>query len=82
MKALGYHPLYVFGRFCLEFIRNRDMGKKGALNMLWKYITFRQEKDGYYSFFPKEVRKKIRDFQAETIKKFIKNPRRILKLLC
>jgi glycosyltransferase involved in cell wall biosynthesis len=81
MKAMGYHPLYVIGRCWLEFIRNRDIGKKGALNMLWKYITFRPQKDGYYSFFPEEIRREIRNLQAKKMKKFITNPRKIIKLL-
>lgn len=81
MKAMGYHPLYVLGRCWLEFIRNGDIGKKGALNMLWKYITFRPQKDGYYSFFSEEIRKEIRNLQAQKMKKLITNPKKIVKLL-
>ncbi len=81
MKALGYHPLYVFARCVLEFMRNREIGKKGALNMFWKYITFEPQKDGYYSFFPEDIRKEIRNLQGQKMKKFITNPRKIIKLL-
>jgi glycosyltransferase involved in cell wall biosynthesis len=71
MRALGYHPLYVFGRFGLEFFGTGEIGAKGALNMIWKYITYRPEKTGYYSQFPKEFRKEMKKYQWEMIKKFL-----------
>jgi len=69
MKALGYHPLYVFGRCFLEFIKNGDIGKRGALNMFWEYVKFRPEKSGYYSQFPDDIRNNIRNYQWMKIKK-------------
>ena len=72
MKALGYHPLYVFGRCCLELFKNEDINPKGVFNMFWKYITYKPEESGYYSQFPEEVRKKIRNYQWKKIKRLLK----------
>jgi glycosyltransferase involved in cell wall biosynthesis len=70
MRALGYHPLYVFGRFILEIFGRGEINTKGALNMIWKYITYRPKTTGYYSQFPKEFREEIKKDQWKTIKEF------------
>jgi len=84
MKALGYHPLYVLGRCVLEFIKNGDIGRQGALNMLWEYIKFKPEKSGYFSQFPEDIRREISNAQRKKIQKLIKklckNPTKSLKI--
>lgn len=80
MKVMGYHPLYVLGRCWLEFLRNGEIGKKGSLRMLWKYLTFKPKQDGYYSLFPEDLRKNIRSLQSKKLKAFLKNPRKFRKL--
>ncbi|HJU14357.1 MAG TPA: glycosyltransferase family A protein [Candidatus Nitrosotalea sp.] len=82
MKALGYHPLYVLARCALEFMRNGEIGRKGALNILYKFLVFRPDpKGGYYSYFPDDIRLEIRRFQWNKIKKFASNPKKIAALL-
>ena len=81
MKAMGYHPLYVLGRCWLEFLRNGEIGRKGSMRIFWKYLTFKPQNDGYYSFFPEEIRKNIRALQAKKIKAFLRNPKKYRKLL-
>ncbi|NWG36188.1 glycosyltransferase family A protein [Nitrososphaera sp.] len=79
MKSLGYYPPYVFGRFVMDFVRNKSMGKKGALKMLWYYLLFRPEKDGYYSMLPADVRSAIRERQKKYINSLAR--RAVRKLL-
>jgi len=78
MKALGYHPAYVLGRFLLEFVKNNNMGRKGACNMLYKYLTYKPQHQGYFSQFPEDIRNEIRTYQTKKIKRFLKNPRHFL----
>jgi glycosyltransferase involved in cell wall biosynthesis len=73
MKSLGYHPLYVLGRCALEIVKNDNIGRKGTLNMLWAYLSFKPQKTGYFTVFPQEERKKIRNLQYNEIKNILKN---------
>ena len=81
MKALGYHPAYVMGRCFLEFVKNNNVGRRGAMNMFWKYVTYKPQDQGYFSQFPEDVRKEISDYQSKKIKQFLKNPKKILKMI-
>lgn len=67
MKALGYHPLFVFGRCLLEFLRHGITGKKGSLNMFYQYLKYQPQKHGYFSEFPEETKKLIRNYQKKLI---------------
>ena len=67
MRSLGYHPLYVLGRCALAFYKNQDVGRMGALNMLYRYMTFKQT-GGYFQYFPKPTRKAISDYQVKYMK--------------
>jgi hypothetical protein len=40
MRTLGYHPLSVVVRFLICFMKGEEMGRKGALYMLYYYLTF------------------------------------------
>jgi glycosyltransferase involved in cell wall biosynthesis len=83
MKSLGYNPTYVVGRCFLEFVKNNNIGRKGAINMLWKYFTYKPKVEGYFSQFPEDIRKEINDYQSKKIKyyikQFLKNPKKGLK---
>lgn len=81
MKALGYHPLYVLGRCFIELKRSDSIDTKGVFNMFWKYLTYKPAKSGYFSAFPEEIRKEIREYQKKKIIGFLKNPKKIIKLL-
>ncbi|HUS50477.1 MAG TPA: glycosyltransferase family A protein [Candidatus Paceibacterota bacterium] len=72
MKALGYHPLYVLGRCFTELLKDDNIGKKGIFNMFWKYLTYKPAESGYFSSFPKEVRKEIYNYQKQHIIKLLK----------
>jgi len=81
MKALGYHPVYVMGRCFLEFVKNNNVGRKGAVNMFWKYLTYKPQDQGYFSKFPEDIRKEISNYQSKKIKQFLKNPKKIFKMI-
>jgi glycosyltransferase involved in cell wall biosynthesis len=81
MKALGYHPVYVMGRCFLEFVKNNNVGRKGAVNMFWKYLTYKPQDQGYFSKFPEDIRREISNYQSRKIKQFLKNPKKILKMI-
>jgi len=84
MKALGYHPAYVMERCFLEFVKNNNVGRKGAMNMFWKYITYKPQDHGYFSQFPEDIRREISDYQSKKIsidiKKILRNPIKVIKM--
>jgi glycosyltransferase involved in cell wall biosynthesis len=67
MKSLGYYPPYVLSRFVWNFLRNKSVGRKGALQMLGYYLSFNPAKDGYYSRFPEDIRRAISERQKKYI---------------
>ena len=73
MRALGYHPLFVLFRTLDALVgRSGELGKRGAVNMLWFYLTYKPNKSGYFSLFPEESRKKIRDMQKKRMSREIR----------
>lgn len=74
MRSVGYHPLFVLGRCILPFVspNKSNIPRRGALNMLWKYVTYKPEKSGYYSQFPGEFRKKVSGYQAAEIRRMLR----------
>ncbi|MDE1764001.1 MAG: glycosyltransferase family 2 protein [Thaumarchaeota archaeon] len=72
MKTLGYDPFFVVGRFLLYFITGSPVGRRGALNMLYYYLTFSPTKEGYNSMYDKEIRDFIRSMQRKRIKSIFK----------
>ena len=73
MKAIGYHPLFVLGRTLNEIKKNGDMGRKGAINMLWNYIKYRPEREGYFSLFPQDDRERVRSMQKRRMWRYVKD---------
>lgn len=72
MRALGYHPLYVLGRALLPVFGKSDMKPQSAFRMLWYYLTYKPQKDGYYSQFPAKFRQNVRTLQASEMRQTIR----------
>ena len=68
MRTLGYHPLFVLGRFIQCFLTGRPIGRIGAIRMLYYYLSYRPKQQGYDSMYDLEIRKAIRIRQKERIK--------------
>ncbi|WP_458718707.1 hypothetical protein [Candidatus Nitrosocosmicus sp. R] len=56
MKVLRYHPLFVLGRFMIDFIKNKPVGRVGTISILYYYLIYRPNESGYNSFYQKELR--------------------------
>ena len=67
MRTLGYHPLFVLGRFIQCFSAGKPMGRLGAIRMLYYYLTYEPKKEGYDSMYDPEIRKAIRIRQKTRI---------------
>src|SRR6202007_1303123 len=65
MKTLGYHPLFVFGRFFIYLISGKPIGRLGAINMMYHYLSYSPDLDGYNSMHEKEIRDFIREDQLK-----------------
>lgn len=72
MKCLGYYPPYAIARIVWDFLNNKSVGKRGALNMLYYYLTFTPTKTGYYSQFPADIRNEIRTRQKKMLVRLLK----------
>ncbi len=68
MRTLGYHPLFVLGRFVQCFLSGKPMGRLGAIHMLYYYLAYRPKEQGYDSMYDLEIRKAIRLRQKTRIK--------------
>ena len=77
MRTLGYHPLFVLGRFIQCFLTGKPIGRKGSLQMLYYYLTYKPKEKGYHSKYEAEIRKAIRMRQKTRIKEIfrLKNTR-------
>lgn len=67
MRTLGYHPLFVLGRFVQCFLTGRPMGRMGAVQMLYHYLSYSPKQVGYDSMYDPEIRKAIRTRQKTRI---------------
>jgi len=67
MRTLGYHPLFVLGRFVQCFLGGKPMGRLGAIRMLYYYLTYEPKREGYDSMYDPEIRKAIRVRQKTRI---------------
>jgi glycosyltransferase involved in cell wall biosynthesis len=72
MKAVGYSHLHVFGRCAKIFFSSNEVGKIGALRILWSYLTYRPQESGYYSQYDPELRKAVAKMQRDEIFKKLK----------
>ena len=72
MRTLGYHPLFVLGRFAQCFLTGQPIGRMGAVHMLYYYLSYKPKQDGYDSMYDPEIRKAIRIRQKTLIKQIFK----------
>ena len=72
MKTLGYHPLYVIGRFLIYLIDGKPIGRLGALHMIYHYLHYKPKSEGYDSMHDESMRKIIRDKQCNMIKRILR----------
>lgn len=68
MRTLGYHPVFVLGRFFLYFLTGRPIGRLGALYMLYYYLSYKPKDSGYDSMHDSDVRSFIRKHQLKRIR--------------
>ena len=67
MKCLGYYPPYALARVVWDFFHNKSVGKKGSIRMLYYYLTFTPDDEGYYSRFDEELCRKIYNRQKKML---------------
>lgn len=67
MRAMGYHPLFVFGRFAVYFLAGKPIGRKGAINMLYHYFKYKPT-GGYYGLYDNDFRAWVRAQQLKKLK--------------
>jgi glycosyltransferase involved in cell wall biosynthesis len=80
MRALGYHPLFVLSKLFFDIIKNKPIGRFGTLSILYYYLTYRPNKNGYNSFYQQDVRDYIRKTQLNHFRNKIKRlPRNIVQ---
>jgi glycosyltransferase involved in cell wall biosynthesis len=72
MRTLGYHPLFVLGRFVQCFVTGHPMGRMGALQMLYHYLSYNPKQVGYDSMYDPEIRKAIRTRQRLRIMQLLR----------
>jgi hypothetical protein len=63
MKTLGYHPLFVWGRFAKYLITGEVTGRMGAFNMLYYYLLYKPKTVGYDRLYDDQLRKFVREIQ-------------------
>ena len=67
MRTLGYHPLFVLGRFLKYFCSGKPIGRVGSIYMLYHYLSYRPKEKGYDSMFDADIRKNIKRIQTKRI---------------
>ena len=70
MRTLGYHPLFVLGRVIKYLSTGKPIGRLGAVYMLYYYLSFRPQDEGFDSMHDAETRREIRASQMLRIKQF------------
>jgi hypothetical protein len=71
MRTLGYHPVFVLGRFFKYLISGKPIGRFGSIHMLYYYLSYKPKEKGYDSMFDGETRKNIRRIQTKRIMLYI-----------
>lgn len=72
MRTLGYHPLFVLGRFMQCFLTGKPIGRMGAIQMLYYYLSYKPKQVGYDSMYDPEIRQAIRIRQKMRIKQIFR----------
>jgi glycosyltransferase involved in cell wall biosynthesis len=63
MKTLGYHPVFVWGRFAKYLATGEVTGRIGAFNMLYYYLSYKPKTVGYDRLYDDQLRKFVRMIQ-------------------
>jgi glycosyltransferase involved in cell wall biosynthesis len=71
MQTLGYHPFFALGRFLKYLLTGKVTGRKGALYMLYYYISYKPKKEGYDSLYEERLRQYVRNYQLKRMKKMV-----------
>jgi glycosyltransferase involved in cell wall biosynthesis len=77
MRTLGYHPLFAVGRFFKYFTTGKPIGRLGAIQMLYYYLSYKPKEDGYDSMYDADIRKGIRMAQSNRIRRYIGSKRHV-----
>jgi glycosyltransferase involved in cell wall biosynthesis len=73
MKNVGYYPPYAVGRCLVNFLKNKEIGRKGSLKMLLAYISHNSSHNhNENNLTEKEIKMKIKEYQKKLIKKYLK----------
>lgn len=72
MRTLGYHPLFVLGRFMQCFLTGKPIGRMGAIQMFYYYLSYKPKQVGYDSMYDPEIRQAIRIRQKTRIKQIFR----------
>lgn len=72
MRTLGYHPLFVLGRFMQCFMTGKPIGRIGAIQMLYYYLSYKPKQMGYDSMYDPDIRQAIRIRQKTRIKQIFR----------
>jgi glycosyltransferase involved in cell wall biosynthesis len=67
MKTLGYHPIFVWGRFTKYLATGQVTGRRGAFNMLYYYLSYRPKKVGYDRPYDEQLRRFVREIQKRRL---------------
>lgn len=63
MKTLGYHPIFVWGRFAKYLATGEVTGRIGAFNMLYYYLSYKPKMVGYDRLYDDQLRRFVREIQ-------------------
>lgn len=63
MKTLGYHPIFVWGRFAKYLATGEVTGRVGAFNMLYYYLSYKPKSVGYDRLYDVQLRRFVREIQ-------------------
>ena len=63
MKTLGYHPIFVWGRFAKYLATGEVTGRLGAFNMLYYYLSYKPKSVGYDRLYDDQLRRFVREIQ-------------------
>jgi glycosyltransferase involved in cell wall biosynthesis len=76
MKTLGYHPIFVWGRFAKYLVTGEVTGRIGAFNMLYYYLSYKPKMVGYDRLYDDQLRRFVREIQKRRMLTAISGKRR------
>jgi glycosyltransferase involved in cell wall biosynthesis len=76
MKTLGYHPVFVWGRFAKYLATGEVTGRIGAFNMLYYYLSYKPKTVGYDRLYDDQLRKFVRRIQKRRMLSAISGKKR------